>query len=77
MKEKLSLDELNKYLEEEKNDILDIIKKEEDEQLRKEKEKKREEEGKKIEEQKAINENKEEAEAVDIDEGDFDDLDAY
>jgi len=73
---KISFKSKEKF-EKEKNDILDKIKKEEDEQLRKEKEKKREEEGKKIEEQKAINENKEEAEAVDIDEGDLDDLDAF
>ena len=73
---KISVKSKEKF-EKEKNDILDIIKKEEDEQLRKEKEKKREEEGKKIEEQITINENKEEVEAVDIDEGDLDDLDAF
>ena len=73
---KISVKSKEKF-EKEKNDILDIIKKEEDEQLRKEKEKKREEEGKKIEEQIAINENKEEVEPVDIDEGDLDDLDAF
>ena len=43
---KISVKSKEKF-EKEKNDILDIIKKEEDEQLRKEKEKKREEEGKK------------------------------